>query len=219
VSSLAPSASVITAIALTASANPVVTGQRVSLTAAVTPVPDGGTVRFVLDGRTVAGCKAVAVNRSTGHAACVTRFARAGALKLQAVFSGGTNFAAASSSTLTESVRWSLILNRSPRAVSGVVTSTLGCAVRSGGCAVRIVVIVGSAGGAAGNRRLEQPVAVGEKMRTIPAGHAVTMAIRLSTAGRAQLTQRKRLSGEQTVSLIIAGERVLVTTTRFTFET
>jgi hypothetical protein len=67
-----------TAVALGSSANPAVTGQRVTYTATVFPAPQGGAVTFTNAGVAIAGCGSVPVNLSTDTAVCQTSYPSAG---------------------------------------------------------------------------------------------------------------------------------------------
>jgi hypothetical protein len=89
---------------LSASRNPARVGRKVTYTATVSPNPKGGTVRFTSNGRTISGCGAVAVGRSTGKARCSTTYHRPGIRQVKATYSGDGNFAP-SSSSLAESVK------------------------------------------------------------------------------------------------------------------
>lgn len=88
-----------TTVAISASRNPVVAGQPVTYTAAVTPVPDGGTVTFADDGKPITGCVAVAF----AAASCTTSFPMAGGQTITASYSGDTYFGA-SNASLSQSV-------------------------------------------------------------------------------------------------------------------
>jgi hypothetical protein len=90
---------------LTSSRNPTKVGKRVTYRATVSPNPKGGTVRFTSGGRTISGCRAVAVNGTTGRAACSVTYHSKGSRKIRAVYSGDADFAGSSSSSLTERVR------------------------------------------------------------------------------------------------------------------
>jgi len=93
-----------TKVALTSSANPVSTGTKVTYTAAVSPVPDGGTMEFTSGGTAIAGCTANTVNTTTGKATCTVTYSTSGTYKIQALYSGDTDFAPSNSTTLTETV-------------------------------------------------------------------------------------------------------------------
>jgi polyvinyl alcohol dehydrogenase (cytochrome) len=94
-----------TSTALITSANPASPGAAVSLTAAVTPTPDAGTVTFTDGGVPLSGCRGVAVSAATaGRAACHTAFAQPGTHKLVASYSGDAFYAASTSAVLDESV-------------------------------------------------------------------------------------------------------------------
>ncbi|MGO8877423.1 MAG: Ig-like domain-containing protein [Acidimicrobiales bacterium] len=94
-----------TATALSASANPAITGKAVSYTAKVTPNPGGGTVRFTSNGATIAGCGAVAVAHSTGKATCKITYRTAGSLSILASFSGHAGYETSKSAVLHEKVK------------------------------------------------------------------------------------------------------------------
>jgi Bacterial Ig-like domain (group 3) len=88
------------------SVNPSVFTQPVTFTATVTPVPDGGTVQFKVDGSNLGG--PVAVNTTTGQATSISTSTLAvGGHNVQAIYSGNANFAG-STGSLTQ------IVNKSP---------------------------------------------------------------------------------------------------------
>jgi polyvinyl alcohol dehydrogenase (cytochrome) len=94
-----------TATTLASSANPAFAGSAVSLSAAVSPVPDSGTVTFTDGGTPISGCSGVAVSAATaGQAVCQTSFARSGTHRLEATYSGDAFYAASASAVLAESV-------------------------------------------------------------------------------------------------------------------
>ncbi len=94
-----------TSTTLSSSANPVRPGQAVTLTAAVSPSPDGGTLTFTNNGAAIAGCAGLPVSTATGaRASCRTAFAQAGTRRLGATYSGDSFYAASSSTALPESV-------------------------------------------------------------------------------------------------------------------
>ena len=100
-----------TTMSLSSSANPSVFGQPVSFTAAVSPVPDGGTVTFAIDSSPLGG--PVPVDTTTGQATSASvATLTPGAHTVTATYSGDANFASATA-TLTQTV------NKSP------VTTTL----------------------------------------------------------------------------------------------
>jgi hypothetical protein len=90
-----------TALNLTTSKNPAETGQSVTYTAAVNPVPDGGTVAFADGGKAISSCTGVGV--SSGQASCTTSFPFARPHTITATYSGDS-FYGGSSSTLTQAV-------------------------------------------------------------------------------------------------------------------
>lgn len=100
-----------TAMSLSSSANPSVFGQPVTFTATVSPVPDGGTVTFAVDGSPLGG--PVAVDTTTGQAtsASIATLAR-GTHTVTATYSGNASFTPAAAH-LTQ------VVNKAP------VTTTL----------------------------------------------------------------------------------------------
>ncbi len=93
-----------TSTSLSSSANPTITGQAVSYVAAVSPIPDGGTVAFFDNGSVIPGCTAQAVSSSAGQAVCTLAYASPGSHAVSAAYSGDTAFGASRSQTLTEIV-------------------------------------------------------------------------------------------------------------------
>src|SRR5262245_3668687 len=98
------------AVALTSSVNPAVTGQSVTFTATVSVLAPGmgvptGTVTF-MDGNVVLGTVPVVFNilGSNSTARITTSFAVAGGHAVTAVYSGDTNVQAGTSAALTEQV-------------------------------------------------------------------------------------------------------------------
>ena len=92
-----------TTTTLASSANPASTGQAITYTAKVAPLPDGGTVAFADGAGGIGGCGAVAVNATTGTATC-TATGAAGTHAIVATYSGDTNWQGSVSSALTETV-------------------------------------------------------------------------------------------------------------------
>jgi hypothetical protein len=98
-----------TAIGLTSSANPSVSGQSVTITATVLPTAPGsgqpaGLVSFTDGSTTVAACASRAVTPSTGTATCVQTYVSPGMHSLTAVYSGDGNYRSSTSSALTQTV-------------------------------------------------------------------------------------------------------------------
>ncbi|HET6929294.1 MAG TPA: Ig-like domain repeat protein [Candidatus Acidoferrum sp.] len=92
-----------TTTVLSASPNPATSGQQVTLTATVSPTPTGsptGTVSFY-NGSTLLGTATV---NASGVATMTTSSLPVGTNSLSATYSGNTNFATSTSSTLTENV-------------------------------------------------------------------------------------------------------------------
>jgi len=87
-----------TSLALTSSQSPASPGQSTILTAAISPVPDGGTVSFTSGGISIPSCTGATVNTSTGQATCQYIFTSAGSPTVAASYSGSTNYSVSSSS-------------------------------------------------------------------------------------------------------------------------
>ena len=110
-----------TSTLLGSSVNPSVTGQSVTVTATVSVVAPGsgvptGSVAFLDDGTTIAGCAAQAVT-GAGIATCDDAFVAAGAETITAVYSGDADFSSSTSAALTQTIN--------PGATSTVVTSAV----------------------------------------------------------------------------------------------
>ena len=89
-----PPAPTPTTTTLTRSAEYVNKGQPVTLTAAVSPLPDSGTVAFSASGKMIPGCGEVHVSlTSGGRATCETSFGHAGIYTLAASYSGDAYYA------------------------------------------------------------------------------------------------------------------------------
>lgn len=109
---------------LRSAADPVVTGQAVTYTATVRPAPHDGGVRFLVDGRAMAGCRAVTTDQQ-GTAVCHDVHRAAGEKIVQAVYHGDGRFARSVSNELIEVVDWSLRLHGRPSITGGAVTAIL----------------------------------------------------------------------------------------------
>ena len=79
------------------------TGQAVTYTATVSPVPDGGTVAFT-DGSTRSAGAAPGGEQQHRQATCQVTYASAGAHSITAAYAGDTAFAASTSAALTQTV-------------------------------------------------------------------------------------------------------------------
>jgi hypothetical protein len=99
---VAPAAS---STALSASPDPSVSGQRVLYTAALSPIPDGGTVAFTDGGVTITGCGSRAIDTASGRASCQVSYSSAGSHQIQAVYSGDASFGGSRSATLIQTVK------------------------------------------------------------------------------------------------------------------
>jgi hypothetical protein len=114
-----------TIIVVAASANPSVTGQAVTFTAAVTVVsPAAGTptgkVNFEDGGVTIAGCGAKTL-AAAGTATCAFTYTGAGTHTITAIYTGDSNFTSSTAPNFTQTVN--------PASTSTVVTSSLNPAV------------------------------------------------------------------------------------------
>jgi hypothetical protein len=94
-----------TTIKLWVSKKPSMVGKLVNSTAAVTPLTDGGTVRFTDNGKTIPGCNAVTVSLAIGEASCESTYKSSGKNKIQATYSGDSDFYNSTSSAVTETVK------------------------------------------------------------------------------------------------------------------
>jgi hypothetical protein len=125
-----------TAVALAASPNPATVGTSVSFTATVSPAPTGatrGAVSFY-DGSSLLGTESV---NSSGIATFTSANLAAGALSITAAYSGDTQFAASTSSLMTETVN-----------TTYMVTAPQSPVTAAAGAAVQIKVTVPPVGGA-----------------------------------------------------------------------
>ena len=102
ISVIAPAASTQTTVV--SALNPALATQPVTLTATVSPAPDGGTVAFDDGTSTIAGCGSQPVNRASGIAVCQTSSLTVGTHSITAVYSGDPQYLASTSSALTEKV-------------------------------------------------------------------------------------------------------------------
>ena len=208
-----------TAITLTSSVNPSVTGQRVRLTAQIAPVPAGGTVRFLIGTAVVHGCGAVPVDPSSGTAVCVTTFATAGVPQIQAVYSGPAGVAGARSAVLGQTVEWSVRLQAPPEARGTATVTRLACAPMSGGCRVTVRLLASGSSAAALSHSAggqQQPVVVGSETRTIGAGKSSTLTTALTPAAQKLAAQSGGLAVQEMVALTVAGQRHAVVSVRVT---
>jgi DNA-binding beta-propeller fold protein YncE len=76
---------------ISSSASPSVSGQSVTYTATVSPVPGGGTVAFSDNGQPIAACGSQPVNSSTGHATCTVSYPGSGSHQIVASLSGSNS--------------------------------------------------------------------------------------------------------------------------------
>jgi DNA-binding beta-propeller fold protein YncE len=116
------------------SADPSVSGQQVTYTATVTPVPDQGTVAFSDNGQTIASCSAQPVNTANGTATCTVSYPGPGTHQIIASFSTGTGSGGSTSPALTQTV------NQDSTTVQIGVQSTLvpGCTIHVNFCSALV---------------------------------------------------------------------------------
>lgn len=137
----------VTTTTLTSSENPSLTGQAVTFTATVSPVPDGGTVTFTDDdgfgGRVeIAGCGAVPVS-SSGAATCRLTYISPGSDSVAAAYSGDATFVASTSDPLSQVINnpvsntaTTLTSSANPSVVGQKVTYTATVSPTDGGGSV-----------------------------------------------------------------------------------
>lgn len=90
-----------TVVRLHSSANPATT---VTYAATVSPIPDGGTVKFTSGSVVISGCSARLVRTVTGKATCKVTYTAVGTFKIRAVYAGSANFATSKSKALHEQI-------------------------------------------------------------------------------------------------------------------
>lgn len=95
---------VTTMTTLSSSQNPSVVGKQVTYTAAVSPIPDGGTVDFQDGGSDINGCGAATVDTTAGKATCSVTYTSSGSHQITAIYSGDTKFDGSTSDTLAQTV-------------------------------------------------------------------------------------------------------------------
>ena len=78
---------------VSSSANPSVPGQSVTYTAAVSPVPEQGTVAFADNGQPVTACDSQPVDGSTGNATCTVSYPGTGSHSVTATYSNSIGVA------------------------------------------------------------------------------------------------------------------------------
>jgi hypothetical protein len=204
-----------TAAVLSSSANPSVSGQRVTYTATISPAPDGGTVRFLAGGQPLAGCAAVPVDPGHGTVTCAGTSARPGAYQVQASYAGDARFTASRTQPLRQVVRSSIALVGRPSGRSGHVSFAARCARASGGCSIGVTLSTTRTVRTRrhGHVRTQRRVTtVGTKTVRVAAGRTVTVTTRLDPAARRLLAAGRRLPVRLAVSLVIGGAHVPVAT-------
>jgi len=93
-------------MSLGSSSNPSVIGQQVTYTAAVAPIPDGGTVTFMESSFPISGCAAIPVDPSNGSASCSVMYSALGRHSISASYSGDASFGPREAVPLTQSVTY-----------------------------------------------------------------------------------------------------------------
>jgi hypothetical protein len=101
VASVAPAPPKATAIAVTSSSNPVVSGRSVTYVARLTPALNTGSITFTTNGAVISGCSDVPVH--TGEAVCSATYGASGQQLVKAEYLGSAGYAS-SSATLAETV-------------------------------------------------------------------------------------------------------------------
>jgi hypothetical protein len=182
-----------TSTTLTSSADPAVTGQRVSYTAAVSPAPGGGTISFSQDGHPIPACRAMPIVSGTGAAICKTSYTRAGSHQITASYSGDQDHTGSRSVALSEAIHPSATLAMRPTVKRGKVKIVVACATGSGGCQITAQL-----------RKAGQQL--GKANRAIPPGSTRTLTITLNRAGRRQLAKHHHLRLRLIIGLTIDGQ-------------
>jgi hypothetical protein len=194
-----------TTTALGSSADPSVTGQVVTLTAKVSPAPDGGVVSFRQDGKTIAGCEAVAVSSSGGQAVCKTSYGLVGADAITAVYSGDSDYTGSRSRSLTQTVHISATLRRAPWSTSGQVSFVLACVAQSGGCQINSTLT-------------RRGVRVGADKLTVAAGASEKVTVALNQLGGHLLAKLRQLLVNLTLTLTADGQQSAIATDTLTIK-
>jgi hypothetical protein len=108
----------VTATTVSSSANPLVVGGQVTYTAAVSPVPDGGTVAFEDAGAAIGGCGSQPVDATTGKVSCQVTYTTTGSHAVTAVYSGDSAFTGSASAVLGQQVGYAVKLLYDPTKVN-----------------------------------------------------------------------------------------------------
>jgi hypothetical protein len=216
-----------TSTALSSSADPSVTGQRVIYAASISPAPDGGSVSFSSDRRPIAGCIALPVSTS-GRASCETVYGAAGSRAIQVFYTGDSRFAASRSAVLTQRVLVSATLRGRPSGRALAVRFTLACASRSGGChiAAKLTSVVSLLGkkvvalsaSAHHRRRSLRTLVIGKLRLTIAAGKIRGIVLKLNRSGRKLLAKFGKLPLTLTITLSADGQTSTIATIKVTLE-
>jgi hypothetical protein len=216
-------------IALSSSENPSIKGDKVTFTATVHPVPNGGTVQFMgTGGEPLSSCVPQRGNPQTGEAACAMTISKSGAFEIVAAYSGTTSFTGSQSQTLTQTVL------ETPRAAVAPAAGPGGWATTQVGTSnvVATVTTAPSSGGwdlsfseesaantvvdIAGAKPRGHAVSVGSKRVRIPGGRRTRVTIKPNATGRRLLRRFGKLPVTLTATLIVGGRRHVVATRKLT---
>jgi hypothetical protein len=206
------------------SANPVALGQPVTLTATVSPVPDGGTVKF-----NSPNCQSVPVDTSTGEATCNVMYTEGGAFLPVAEYSGDANFGDSYAFGVPEYVQAPPIIE--PIIISRAgMTTTVSCA---GGCSGTVTITenvpaaqVSSVGGATASnkknkKRRTKTITLGTAHFKVRGKRSVQLRIPLTKAGKrflaahhGRLTVKARFSEKTKAGPLVTTRTIKITSAK-----
>jgi probable HAF family extracellular repeat protein len=106
-----------TTTGLATSGSPAVIAAKVTYTATISPAPNGGTVAFKDGGVTITGCGTQPVNSATGVATCAASGTTPGTHSITAEYSGAAGFLASSSSAISQTFTYGVMLLYDPTVV------------------------------------------------------------------------------------------------------
>ncbi|HJZ91627.1 MAG TPA: Ig-like domain-containing protein, partial [Gemmataceae bacterium] len=186
-----------TSVALTSSASPVVAGQSVTFTAAVSVLAPGvgvpaGTVTF-MDGNVILGTRALG---PTGTTSFTTSFAAAGGHAITAVYNGNFTLQASTSQALTEQVNAPAT---PPAATTPQATTT---ALVASATTVRVgqsVTFTATVRGPAGSATPTGTV-------TFMDGNVILGTVAVVTGGQARLTTNFAAAGGHVITAVYNGD-------------
>lgn len=175
------------------SSSTVAAGSTVTLSAAVSPLPDGGTVAFTVGGSTIKGCAAHVVT-SAGTVRCMATFSSPGPESITAVYSGDPAFGSSTSAPV--------VLTVGPAATATSTTASASPAAMGVGSPTTLTATVGPVpdGGTVGF------VANGV---TIPACKAHA----LNSAGTARCTTSFTQAGAVSITAVYSGDSSFASST------